>query len=94
MPHGLNKKRSALSRRTGPSVGNILAVIIVFLVFNCPVLSGQSSATGKVKQGDARVAVTQKASEARELEPGKSFEKQINSGETRYVYLGIGYSFR
>ncbi len=82
-----SKSRSVLSGRQG--LGGRACPYMIFVVFfllTFPVMKAHESVGANQVETDGGLVIAQGQSEARELEPGKSFEREINSGET-HSYL-------
>jgi len=88
MPHSSNKNSSLLlgGRRLAARLNSYLTILLVSL-FSCPSMNAQGPlVTNPVRPDGANMPAVQSGAEARELEPGKSFERQIKPGE-KHSYL-------
>jgi CHAT domain-containing protein/tetratricopeptide (TPR) repeat protein len=89
MPHSSNKNGPLLSgSRVLPL--RLKSYLIIFLcsLFSSPLITAQTSpVTNQKTQDGADKTALQRASEARALEPGKSFEREIKPGETHSYLL-------
>ncbi|MBA2734144.1 MAG: CHAT domain-containing protein [Acidobacteria bacterium] len=83
-----SKSRSVLSGRESlwARLNSYLMILVLFL-FSCPAVNPQtSSVTNPIKENGVVGGSLQEQSDARTLEPGKTFEREIKPGE-RHSYL-------
>ena len=87
MPRSLNKKGSVISGKANFSRSCAYLFAFLFSFLGDQVINAQKSpAINQIRQDRADVA-SQRRAEARALEPGKSFEREIKPGETHSYLL-------
>lgn len=87
MPRSLNIKGSVILGRADLSRPCAYLFVFLFSLLGYQVIDAQTSPANQIRQDGADVTASQRSSEARALEPGKSFERQIKPGETHSYLL-------
>ncbi len=82
----LSNSRSVLSGSESLSGRAFYLIFVLVPLLSCPLVWAQASTGSNQVEKVGADVMAQGRSEARELEPGKAFERQINSGET-HSYL-------
>jgi hypothetical protein len=86
-----SKSRSALSGRVGLRVRlNSYLVILLLSIFISPLVKSETPVRDNPSNQDGGVVMsTQARADARTLEPGKPFERELKPGETHSYLLNV-----